>query len=95
MRIVILVLGIMFIALPAHAVNYVVTLTAEQDKAMQVLEVVPGLWIQNAATNKANQLIDSIVRDNSDKQPNKMTSTEKNTIINSVDISKQRRGRGR
>lgn len=70
-----------------------ITLTDEEYKAMQVLAETPEEWIQNAATNKAQKMIDRLVFDYSDLQPDKISIVEKNKIIKDIDIAKEREKR--
>ncbi len=74
----------------AYAVDYTITLTAEQDKAMGVLSVTAQAWIQHAAENKANKMINRLVDPLSDKKISKMTAAEKKVILDGIDIAAER-----
>ena len=96
MKVLGLILSILLITSPVLAVDYVITLTDEQNDAISVLtttdqlSTTPQQWIQNAATNKANQMIERLVKDHSDKQPGKMTKAEKKALINTIDLQKEK-----
>lgn len=68
----------------------IVTLSQTEYDAMTVMTITPEEWLQHAAKNKARKLINVLVRDNSDKQPEKITDGEKETIIDGIDLVKER-----
>ncbi len=93
MKKVILLVLILMMAVPASAVTLTVNLSDEEYKAMSVMTVTPEEWVQRAITNKANKMIESLVRDCSDKQPSKMNNAEKKTVIDSIDVEKEKEKR--
>lgn len=88
-----LVLIGLFIATNVYAVDITITLTQEQYDAMTVLTSTPEDWVQSAATAKANKMIDVLVKKYSDKQPGKISKGEKEAIIRTIDLDKERRER--
>ena len=66
-----------FIATNVYAVDITVTLTQEQYDAMSVMTTTPEQWVQDVTTNKANKMINRLVKIYSDKQPDKMSEAEK------------------
>ena len=84
---------ILTIAAPAYAVDITISLTDEQYDAMSVLTSTPEEWVQNAATNKANKTIDVLVKSHSTMQPDKITKEEKNAIISTIDLKKEKEKR--
>ena len=70
--------------------NITVILTQEEYNAMTVLTVMPEEWIQTAAINKARKMRDVLVEQYSDKQANKMTVEEKNVILGTIDLEKEK-----
>ena len=74
-------------------VNITVTLTDEEFKAMSVMNESPDDWIKRVAKNKAKNMIDDLVSEHSDKQPDKATKQERDQIINSIDIEKEKNAR--
>lgn len=88
-----LVLIGLFITTNVYAVDITITLTQVQFDALSVITSTPQEWVQNAATNKANSMIERLVRKHSDKQPSKITDQAKKAIINSIDLVKERNER--
>lgn len=88
-----LVLPILLLATTLHAKTIIVTLTQEQYDALSVLTSTPEEWVQNAATNKANAMIERLVKKYSNKQPSKMTQGEKEAVIRTIDLVKERNER--
>ena len=89
-----LIIGVLSIwANFSEAKDITVTLTDEEYKAMQVLAQTPEEWVQNAATNKAQKMIERIVFENSDLQPDKASVAEKKRIIKDIDVVKEREKR--
>ena len=89
-----LIIGVLSILVNfAEAKDITITLTDEEYKAMQVLAQTPEEWVQNAAKNKAQKMIEGLVRDNSDLQPSKVSLVEKKKIIKDIDIVKEREKR--
>lgn len=70
-----------------------VTLLQEEYDAMSVMTSTPEEWVQHAAKNKARKMIDVLVKDFSDKQPEKITDQEKKDIINGIDLQKEKEKR--
>lgn len=70
-----------------------VTLSDDEYKAMQVLAETPEEWVQKAATNKAQKMIERLVSDYSELQPDKASVAEKKKIIKDIDIVKEREKR--
>lgn len=66
--------------------EYIVRLTAEQEKALLTDMVSIQAWIDNAMHNKARQCIDNIVEEYSDKQPKKISSAEKLQIVRDAKV---------
>jgi len=66
--------------------NYTVSLTATEEKA--ILSDVASIqdWLDNAAHNKARQCIDEVVRQHSDKNPAKLSPTDKAAIVAAAPI---------
>ena len=60
--------------------------TDEQYKAMTYVAVDVVAWIQNAWDNRARQAIDEIVKEYSDKQPEKLSQDEKLRTIREAKI---------
>ena len=83
----------LFLATNVYAVDITVTLTQEQYDAMTVLTLTPEEWVQNSVTAKSNKMIDVLVKKYSDKQPGKISKGEKEAIIRTIDLDKERRER--
>lgn len=77
----------------SEAKDITITLTDEEYKAMQVLAETPEEWVQHAATNKAQKMIERLVSDYSELQPDKASVAEKKKIIKDIDIVKEREKR--
>lgn len=89
-----LIIGLLFVWINfSEAKEITITLTDDEYKAMSVLAETPEEWIQNAAKNKAQKMIEVLVRDNSDLQPDKASVAEKKRIIKDIDIVKEREKR--
>ena len=93
MKKVFLILPILLISVNVYAVDITVTLTQEQYDAMSVLTSTPEEWVQNSVTAKSNKMIDVLVKKYSDKQPGKISKGEKEAIIRTIDLDKERRER--
>jgi len=91
-KIVLVFFGLM-IATTVYAKDITVTLTQEQYDALTVLRETPEQWVQNAATNKANKMIERLVLKYSDKQPGKLNTAQKKEVINGIDLAEERRQR--
>lgn len=76
-----------------YAKDITITLTDEEYKAMQVLAETPEEWVQHAASAKAHKMIERLVMENSDLQPDKVSVSEKKKIIKDIDIVKEREKR--
>jgi len=61
--------------------NWTITLTPEEEKALLTDMISIQDWLDNAIHNKARQRIDKIVLEYSDKQPNKIGEAEKLAIV--------------
>lgn len=61
--------------------TFTITISDEEKKALLVDMISIQEWIENSIHNKARQIIDRIVLENSDKQPNKITLEEKLQIV--------------
>ena len=61
--------------------NWTITLTPEEEKALLTDMISIQDWVDNAIHNKARQCIDKIVLEYSDKQPNKIGEAEKLAIV--------------
>ena len=66
--------------------QYTITLTDEEDKAMQYIAYSVQDWLDNAAHNRARQAMDEIILQHSDKQPKKIVQEERATIVRNADI---------
>lgn len=55
--------------------------TPVQEKAMAYVAVDPQQWIQNAWDNRARLAMDQIIRENTDRQPEKISQVERDRII--------------
>jgi len=58
-----------------------------------VFDILPGgrqKWVDDAVKNKANTLIDVLVQDYSDKQPQKISDAEKEIIVSGIDLAKEK-----
>jgi hypothetical protein len=77
----------------SYAKDITITLTDEEYKAMSVLTATPEQWVQDAATNKAQNMIDQIVTDNSDLQSSKVSASEKKRIIKGIDVVREKEKR--
>ena len=60
--------------------------TDEQYKAMTYVAVDVVAWLQNAWDNRARQAIDEIVKEHSDKQPEKLSQDEKLRTVREAKI---------
>ncbi len=67
-----------------------VTLTQTQVDAGSVLPNGLQDWAEKALRNKTNSLIDSLVKDYSDKQPDKIDDAEKEIIVGGIDLEKEK-----
>lgn len=77
----------------SEAKDITITLTDEEYKAMKVLAETPEEWVQNAAKNKAQKMVERLVAENSDLQPSKASESEKKRIIKDIDVVKEREKR--
>ena len=68
----------------------VIDLSAEEQKAFEFVANMPADWIHNAIQNRIRRAVDDIVKDNSDKQPNKIDIVEKLQIVENADIKSAR-----
>lgn len=70
--------------------NVIVNLSQVRFDALDILPGGRQKWADDALNNKANNLIDVLVTNNSDKQPNKITEAEKEVIVNGIDLEKEK-----
>ena len=89
--VIVLILALPNIALAEKTIT--ITLTDEEYAAMTVLTSTPEQWVKNAATAKANKMIDRLCEKYSDKKISRMTKTEKNDLIKTIDLDKERNER--
>ncbi len=66
--------------------NQVIDLSSGEQKAFEFVANEPKKWIENAIRNLVRQAVDKIVEANSDKQFNKISESEKLTIVENVNI---------
>lgn len=66
--------------------QYTITLSDEEDKAMQHIAVSVQNWLDNAIHNRARQATDEIILEHSDKQPKKISQEERASIVRKADI---------
>lgn len=59
----------------------IINYTDEQMKAMSFVTVNPTQWIQDAWDNEARVGTDEIVRETTDRQPDKLTVEQKKEIV--------------
>lgn len=96
MKKVLLFLGLMFIFGNAYADKIIIVkLTDEEYKAMSVLTSTPEEWTNNTVKNKAQKILNELVDKNSDKKIDKLTEAEKKSIINFIDINKEKESRNK
>lgn len=67
-------------------VQHIIDLLEEEEKALSIVALSTQDWLNNMAHNRARQAIDEIVRDYSDKQPEKVSFLEKLQIVRDVDV---------
>ena len=63
-----------------------IVLTDAEYKAMSLIVVSPEQWVQDAAKNKALSCIERTIKEQTDKQPNKISTEEKETIVTNLNI---------
>lgn len=70
--------------------QFIITYTEEQKKAFEyyVKESMQE-WTQAAFNNKCRQRIDAAILEKSDKNPKKIDDSEKNSLINGLDLQKR------
>lgn len=66
--------------------DYIVTLSDEEEKALLTDMISIQAWLNNAIHNRARIQIDRIVEQVSDKQPGKISIQEKLRIVAEADI---------
>jgi len=64
--------------------DFTIKISAEEEKALLTDMVSIQTWIENAIHNKARQCIDNVVKEYSDKQPEKISVVEKSSIVSTV-----------
>ena len=74
-------------------VNITVIISQEEYDAMSVMTSTPEEWAQHAVSNKARKLIDVLVTEHTEKNPNKLSKEDKNTIIGGIDLEKEKNKR--
>lgn len=67
-------------------VEYTVTLSAEEEKALLTDMMSIQEWLDNVIHNKARQCIDMIVEQHSDRQPKKLPVEEKLAIVRQAKV---------
>jgi len=70
-----------------------VTISDEEYNAMSVMTVTPEEWVQSAIENKARKMVDRLVLKYSDKQPGKMSKADREALIRTIDLVKERNER--
>ncbi len=66
--------------------QYTVTLTEAEEKALLTdMASIEG-WLINAIHTKASRCMDRIILNNSDRQPSKLSSRDREQIVMSTDI---------
>ena len=84
----------LFFIVNVHAEKTItVKLTDDEYKAMSVLSVSPEQWVQDAVKNKIYSIKEKLVQENSNLQPSKMSESDKKSIIDNLDIEKERKKR--
>lgn len=66
--------------------QFVVEISDEAYKAMEVIALDPQEWLQNAIDNRARHAMDEIVLAVSDKNPKKISIEEKKQIVAAANI---------
>lgn len=66
--------------------EYTVSLSSEEEKALSTEMVSIQAWLDNAIHNRASQAIDSIVQEYSDRQPSKIPNAEKLQIVRDAEV---------
>lgn len=66
--------------------DYTVTLSTEEEKALLSDMISINDWLDNAIHNKARKCIDTIVELHSNKQASKLTTQEKFTIVREAPV---------
>lgn len=66
--------------------KYTVELTPEEEKALLTDMTSIFNWINTAIHNKAKKCMDRIILENSDKQPDKISSVERASIVRNADV---------
>ena len=93
MKWLILIFSLFFIVNVYAEKTITITLTDEEYKAMSVLTSTPEGWANNAVKNKAGKMIDELSEKYSDKKISKMSKSEKEAVVNSIDIEKEKESR--
>ena len=70
--------------------DIIVTLSQEEFDAMGVLNVTPQEWAQNAVSNRARKIVDDLVTEYTDKNPNKMSQADKHAVIPTIDLAAEK-----
>lgn len=79
----------LLLAIPAtgqETNSYTVELSDAEAKAFTAEVISTEDWINNLVHDKARKCIDAVVLEYSDKQPDKLSLSDKNTIVNNADI---------
>ncbi len=66
--------------------QFTIKLNDAEKKALLTDMVSIQEWVDNVIHNKARQCIDKIIKDTTDKQPNKMSVSEKQQIVINTQI---------
>lgn len=68
------------------AKQIIVTISDTQEKALLTDMISIQEWLQNAINVKANDVMRIIIQENTDKNPGKLSLSEKDSIINSLSL---------
>ncbi|MBA7597119.1 hypothetical protein ES703_04114 [subsurface metagenome] len=66
--------------------EYTITLSPEEEKALLTDMISIQEWLDNAIHNKARQCIDVIVEQHSDRQPKKLPLEEKLRVVREAKV---------
>ena len=66
--------------------QYIIEISAEEEKALLTDMLSIQAWLNNAIHNKTRQCIDKIVQEHSDKQAGKIPEAEKLQIVRDAQV---------
>lgn len=66
--------------------EYIVQITLEEEKALLTNIISIQGWLDNAIHEKARRVIDSVITENTDRQPKKMSVEDKHEIVSSMTL---------